>query len=101
MGFGLKFQGVECPFHSLGQVNGVSFKPPLSARDPVLCALPKPAICGGMGSNGLRMSSRCPKNPVGMQAVLPRAGSHWKREASDLDRWRLSGEQKGKEGLNR
>lgn len=70
VGFGLKFQGVERPFHSLGQVNGVSLKPPLGASDPVLCAPPKPTVRGGMGSNGLGMSARCPQNPVGMQAVL-------------------------------
>lgn len=70
MGFGLKFQGVERPFHSLGQVNGVSLKPPLGASDPVLCASPKPAIRSGMGSHGLGMSAWCAQNPVGMQAVL-------------------------------
>lgn len=71
VGFGLKFQGVEGPFHGLGQVNGVSLEPPLGASGSVLRAPPKPAIGGGMGSNGLGMSARCPQNPVGMQAVLP------------------------------
>lgn len=70
MGFGLKFQGVECPFHSLWQVNGVSLEPPLGARDLVFRAPSKPAVCSGVSSDGLGMSARRPQNPVGVQAVL-------------------------------
>lgn len=90
-GFGLKFQGVERPFHSLGQVNGVPLKPPLGAKGPALHAPSKLAICRvhSMPSNVLRVAARCPQDPVGMQAVFPGAGSHWKRQAG----------ARGKEGL--
>lgn len=98
VGFGLEFQGVECPFHSLGQVNGVSLKPPLGASDPVFRAPSKPAVCSGGSGDSLGMSAGCPQNPVGMQAVLLGAGCHWKREASDLGSWPLSGERNVKEG---
>lgn len=101
VGFGLEFQGVECPFHSLGQVNGVSLKPPLGASDPVFRAPSKPAVCSGGSGDSLGMSAGCPQNPVGMQAVLLGAGCHWKREASDLGSWPLSGERNVKEGVNR
>lgn len=101
MGFGLEFQGVECPFHSLGQVNGVSLEPPLGASDPLFCAPSKPAVCSGGSRDGLGMSAWCPQNPVGMQAVLLGAGCHWKREASDLGSGPLSGEQTLKEGVYR
>lgn len=94
MGFGLEFQGVECPFHSLGQVNGVSLKPPLGASDPVFCVPSKPAVCSGGSRDGLGMSAWYPQNPVGMQAVFLGAGCHWKREASDLGCWPLSGAER-------
>jgi hypothetical protein len=82
-GFRLKFQGVECPFHSLGQVNGVSLEPPLSANGPAFRAPSKLAVCGvsSMHSYVLRMSAWGPQDPIGMQAVFPGAGGHWKREA--------------------
>lgn len=82
-GFGLKFQGVECSFHSLGQINGVPLESPLSADGPALCAPSKLAICHvhGVHSNVLRVPAWRPQDPVGVQAMLPGAGGHWKREA--------------------
>lgn len=85
--FGLKFQGAECPFHSLGQVNGVPLESPLSAHGPALCAPAELAVCPMHGVHGhvLREAAWCPQDPVGVQAVLPGAGGHWKREAGTPD----------------
>lgn len=87
-GFGLKFQSAECPFHSLGQVNGVPLQSPLSANGPALRAFSELAVCRvyGVHSHVLRVPARHPQDPVGVQAVLPGAGGHWKRETGALER---------------
>lgn len=81
--FRLKFQGAECPFHSLGQVNGVPLESPLSAHGPALHAPAKLAVCHvhGVHSRVSKGTAWRPQDPVGMQAVLPGACGHWKREA--------------------
>lgn len=82
-GFGLKFQGVECPFHGLGQVNGVPLELPLGANGPALGGPPQLAVHRVHRVHGhvLRVPARGPQDPVAVQAVLPGAGGHWKREA--------------------
>lgn len=45
----------------------------------------------------LRVSAWSTQDPVGVQAVLPGAGGHWKREAGDMGRKIVSsGETEGK-----
>lgn len=74
---------------------------PLSAEGPALRAPPELAGCR-VPSDVLRASAGHPQDPVGVQAVLPGAGGHWKREAGppgkeDSPR---GGEQKATERTN-
>lgn len=76
-GFGLKFQGAEHPLHSFGQVDGVPLKSPLGADGPALRAALRLDVRGHV----LGVPARRPQDPVGVQAVLPGAGGHWKGKA--------------------
>lgn len=82
-GLGLEFQGVECPFHSLGQVDGVPLESPLSANGPALHGPSQLAVCRvhGVRSDVLRVPAWRPQDPVAVQTVLPGAGGHCKKEA--------------------